>query len=76
MSTSQKFRNFIEEPMGDKPVDSLAGIGEVLGNRLKDQGFQKVFYCLLIFQFVVCFFVVFFFLPFSGINNTSTPQKK
>lgn len=42
MSTSQKFRSFVDEPMGEKPVDALAGIGDVLGNRLKDQGFEKV----------------------------------
>lgn len=43
MSTSQKFRSFVDEPMGDKPVDALAGIGEVLGTRLKEQGFEKAF---------------------------------
>lgn len=43
MSTSQKFRSFVDEPMGEKPVDALAGIGEVLGNRLKDQGFEKAY---------------------------------
>lgn len=28
--------------MGDKPVTDLSGIGEVLGESLKQQGFDKV----------------------------------
>ena len=43
-TTSQKHRNFIAEPMSDKPVTELAGIGETLGGRLTGKGFDKVCY--------------------------------
>lgn len=42
MTTSQKHRDFVAEPMGEKPVGTLAGIGDVLGKRLEDKGFDKV----------------------------------
>lgn len=41
-STSQKHRNFVQEPMGEKSVSTLAGIGYVLGGRLVERGFDKV----------------------------------
>lgn len=41
-STSQKHRNFIAEPMANKSVTELAGVGEVLGKRLITAGFDKV----------------------------------
>ena len=46
-STSQKHRNFIAEPMGEKPVTDLAGIGPVLGERLVDLGYDKVYILFL-----------------------------
>ncbi|CAG0920042.1 unnamed protein product [Notodromas monacha] len=43
MSTSPKLRNFANEPMGDKPVTAVAGIGDVLGDRLVAKGYDKAY---------------------------------
>merc|ERR1712062_561602 len=45
-TTSQKHRNFIAEPMSDKPGTALAGIGETLGKRLSSKGFDKAYVVL------------------------------
>lgn len=47
--------------MGEKSVTELAGIGEVLGGRLKDHGFDMVF-------FLSFFFRVMFSLLHDSIN--------
>jgi hypothetical protein len=44
-------RNFVGEPMGEKPVTDVAGIGEVLGQRLTDKGYDKAY--VLLGQFLV-----------------------
>uniref|UniRef100_V9LKD9 Barrier-to-autointegration factor-like protein n=1 Tax=Callorhinchus milii TaxID=7868 RepID=V9LKD9_CALMI len=38
---TQKHKNFVSEPMKEKSVKKLAGIGNVLGARLEDNGFKK-----------------------------------
>ncbi|KAI2808824.1 hypothetical protein RDWZM_006001 [Blomia tropicalis] len=46
MTTSQKHQSFISEPMGEKPVTELAGIGEVLGKRLSAKGYDRAYVVL------------------------------
>ncbi|XP_030384387.1 barrier-to-autointegration factor-like [Scaptodrosophila lebanonensis] len=43
MSTTKKFRDFVSEPMGNKPVTQLAGVGEVLGQRFNEAGFDMAY---------------------------------
>lgn len=43
MTTSQKLRNFVSEPIGDKLVSELPGIGEALGQRLQRKGYATAY---------------------------------
>jgi len=50
-TTSQKYRNFQGEPIGEKEVTCVAGIGDVLGGRLVEKGYDKAY--VLLGQFLV-----------------------
>ena len=41
--TTQKHRNFVQEPMENKSVTALAGIGDTLGKRLSRLGYDKAY---------------------------------
>ncbi|XP_074503356.1 barrier-to-autointegration factor B-like [Sebastes fasciatus] len=50
-STTQKHREFVREPMGNKSVTFLPGIGKTLGRRLEQQGFDKA--CVVLGEFLL-----------------------
>jgi hypothetical protein len=41
-STTKKFREFMAEPIGDKGIRDVPGIGDVLGAKLSEAGYEKV----------------------------------
>uniref|UniRef100_G3MQQ5 Barrier-to-autointegration factor-like protein n=1 Tax=Amblyomma maculatum TaxID=34609 RepID=G3MQQ5_AMBMU len=50
-TASEKHRNLVSEPMGDKGVADLAGIDDNLGVTLKEKGFDKA--SMILGQFLV-----------------------
>ena len=50
-TTTQKHRKFVSEPLSGKSVKKLAGVGEVLGGRLEEKGFDKAY--VVLGQFLV-----------------------
>ncbi|CAI5794221.1 barrier-to-autointegration factor [Podarcis lilfordi] len=51
MTTSQKHQDFVAEPIGDKSLGTLVGIGDVLGRKLEDKNFDKAY--VVLGQFLV-----------------------
>ncbi|ESO82939.1 hypothetical protein LOTGIDRAFT_100069, partial [Lottia gigantea] len=41
-TTSKKHNYFIAEPMGQKPITAIPGLGQILGQRLADAGYHYV----------------------------------
>ncbi|XP_074503353.1 barrier-to-autointegration factor-like [Sebastes fasciatus] len=50
-TTYQQHVNFLVEPMGNMSVTSLPGIGEVQGQNLEQQGFDKT--CVVLGKFLL-----------------------
>jgi isopentenyl diphosphate isomerase/L-lactate dehydrogenase-like FMN-dependent dehydrogenase len=56
-STTKKFREFMAEPLGDKGIRDVPGIGDVLGTKLSEAGYEKVRFSIEIFYFIEFIFI-------------------
>ncbi|CAH8484626.1 unnamed protein product [Heterobilharzia americana] len=54
MTTSQKHKSFVSEPISEKVVEEIPGIGEKLGERLKAKGYDKAYIVLGQFLLLRC----------------------
>jgi hypothetical protein len=61
-STTRKFREFMAEPIGDKGIRDVPGIGDVLGTKLSEAGYEKVCFFSLRYQYLIefCFIGLYF----------------
>ena len=58
-TTSQKFRDFTGEPLKDKEIHEIPGLGPKLANNLEEAGITKVRSCLeLFYDSLILFFIL------------------
>ena len=78
MTTTQKHRSFIGEPMGEKLISDIAGMGAVYSGRLEEKGFIKVLILYIMFWNGLLFFKSIQY-NLKGVHSTRTvfaSQKK
>jgi len=60
-STTKKFREFMAEPLGDKGIRDVPGIGDVPGAKLSEAGYEKV--CLFFLNiYIEIFYLGIYFI--------------